>query len=123
MVNGQLYVAKKHPHLQIMDNEETATLTDPRRIKHTHCLCFYSSRKRTLRGRVAAQLRAALAEAALATQIVPGTARELEAHRWAWFMPTLLLRVPVGAAEADQGKTAAVTQLVRRRWPGEISWD
>ena len=71
---------------------------------------------RALRPRVAAQLQHALAAAVLATQAAPGTAWELEAHRWAWAMPMHLLRAPpADTGERGGGQSAAATQLVRRR--------
>ena len=70
---------------------------------------------RQLRGRVASQLTAAIAAAVVATQLSPGTKHELEAHRWAWAMPSLLLRAAENTGTEGSEKTAATTQMVRRR--------
>ena len=52
IVNGQLYVVKDNRMLQLLDREEVVELTDARCIRPCHCLCYYSSQGRTLRGRV-----------------------------------------------------------------------
>ena len=70
---------------------------------------------RSLRPRVASLLEQAIAEAVLSSQTAPGTAWELQAHRWAWLLPSLLLRAPVESDPATSGTTAAITQMVRRR--------
>ena len=70
---------------------------------------------RSLRTRVQAQLKQALGAAVIATQAAPGTAWEEEMHRWAWLMPSLLLRAPPDSGAQQPGTTAAVTQAVRRR--------
>ena len=64
---------------------------------------------------MAAVLQQALGEAVLASQVAPGTAWEPQAHRWAWLMPSLLLRAPGAGADEHMGATAAVTKVVRRR--------
>ena len=52
ILNGQLYVVKEGRALQLLDREEDVELTDARCIRPCHCLCYYSSQGRTLRGRV-----------------------------------------------------------------------
>ena len=52
IVNGQLYVVKEGRTLQLLDREEVVELADARCIRPCHCLCYYSSQGRTLRGRV-----------------------------------------------------------------------
>ena len=52
IVNGQLYVVKENRALQLLDRSEEVQLTDARCIRPWHCLCYYSSQGRTLRGRV-----------------------------------------------------------------------
>ena len=52
IVNGQLYVVKEGRTLQLLDRDEVVELTDARCIRPCHCLCYYSSQGRTLRGRV-----------------------------------------------------------------------
>ena len=52
VVHGQLYrVLETEPAtLHSIDTEETVLLTDPRTVKPTHCLCYYSAQGRTVRG-------------------------------------------------------------------------
>ena len=52
IVNGQLYLVKDKRMLQLLDREEEVELTDARCIRPCHCMCYYSSQGRTLRGRV-----------------------------------------------------------------------
>ena len=52
IVNGQLYVVKENRVLQLLDRQEEVQLIDARCIRPCHCLCYYSSQGRTLRGRV-----------------------------------------------------------------------
>ena len=51
VVHGQLYnvLGIEPAMLQILDNEETVSLTIPCNAKPTHCMCYYSAQGRTLR--------------------------------------------------------------------------